>query len=74
MQITYRKLLRVTVFWVVLLGAMAAIAGRSAVVLASSGSTPLIVCSGFCNDQTDCTNPGCYCESQQDGGTCRPLH
>jgi hypothetical protein len=70
MRKLYSRAVRLTVLWVMLLGTMAVVASRSAVVLASSGPSPLIVCSGFCVTDTDCTNVGCYCAS---GGTCRPL-
>jgi hypothetical protein len=73
MQALSSKMVRIVVLWVALLGAIALAAGRSAVVLASTEPQTLIVCSGFCNDQTDCTNTGCYCEHPDEGGTCRPL-
>lgn len=70
MRKLYSKAVRVTLLWIMLLAGMAVMAGRSAVVLASSGPRPLIACSGPCLTDTDCRNVGCGCGNE---GGCMPI-
>lgn len=59
MKRAYQALFRPAVLWLVLLGAMAGVAGTSAVVLASGPQSPQI-CFGTCVVGSDCDSP-LYC-------------
>lgn len=68
MRMIYHRVVRTSLLWVMLLGAMTAMSAASAVVLAANQPVPLAACNGTCTSGADCGALNCGCSDF--GGVC----
>ena len=62
MRKLYSKAVRVGLLWIVLLGAMAALTGTSAVALAENRASSAFACTGSCALKACSFPSACYCD------------